>query len=69
MFQQLYFWAKGIVHFEINFWYVLAYLKMLVSLFPQYFQFLYFSVKPLFSVMEIYCENKDTNILDALEVS
>jgi len=36
---------KGIVHFEINFWYVLAYLKGIqdvVSLFPQYFQFCYF---------------------------
>jgi len=44
---------KGIVHFEINFGYVLAYLKGIqdvVSLFPQYFQFWYFSVKPVLSV-------------------
>jgi len=34
---------KGIAHFEIKFWYVLAYLKGIqdveTTLFPQYFQF------------------------------
>jgi len=44
---------KGIVHFEINFWYVLAYLKGIQdvsALFPQYLQFWHFSVKPLLSI-------------------
>jgi len=36
--------VKGIAHFEIHFWYVLAYLKGIreVSFFPQYFHFWYF---------------------------
>jgi len=40
---------KGIVHFEINFWYVLAYLKGIQDV-GIFFQFWHFSVNPFLSI-------------------
>jgi len=52
---------KGIVHFEINFWYVLAYLKGIKGhrclCFRSSFNLIYFLVKPFVSIshiMEVY---------------